>query len=327
MSKLWKSMAIAVSLVLMGSVAACGPADSKAADPDVARSYDVSQVKKDDAIAAMLPEDVVKSGELTVGVNVSYAPAEFFAADGKTPVGYEVDFAKALAKVFGLKAKIMHAPFDAIIPAIGSKYNVGISGFTVNAERMKSVDFVTYANAGLSFEIRKGNPTHVDTSNLCGKKVSLQTGTVGEPLMEEAKKQCAAKKDKPLEILSFEEQTDATAALVSGRADVMYADTPVAHCGQLLHSPDAATGHQRGAQGPARPVSGDTRIQGSPAQDLPAGGADSAFLGGGHRAGLHTGEQEPLGHLCGAWGHGRCTNARVPGYHLGPGGLGAGIGQ
>ncbi|PNS43347.1 ABC transporter substrate-binding protein [Gardnerella vaginalis] len=228
MSKLWKSMAIAVSLVLIGSVAACGPADSKAADPDVARSYDVSQVKKDDAIAAMLPEDVVKSGELTVGVNVSYAPAEFFAADGKTPVGYEVDFAKALAKVFGLKAKIMHAPFDAIIPAIGSKYNVGISGFTVNAERMKSVDFVTYANAGLSFEIRKGNPTHVDTSNLCGKKVSLQTGTVGEPLMEEAKKQCAAKKDKPLEILSFEEQTDATAALVSGRADVMYADTPVA---------------------------------------------------------------------------------------------------
>ena len=176
----------------------------------------------------MLPEDVVKSGELTVGVNVSYAPAEFFAADGKTPVGYEIDFSKALAKVFGLKAKIVHAPFDAIIPAIGSKYNVGISGFTVNAERMKSVDFVTYANAGLSFEVRKGNPTKVNPDNLCGKKVSLQTGSVGEPVMEEAKKQCEVKRDKPLEIMSFKEQTDATVALLSGRADVMYADTPVA---------------------------------------------------------------------------------------------------
>ena len=46
--------------------------------------------------------------------------------------------------------------------------------------------------------------------------------------MEEAKKQCKANNDKPLEIMSFKEQTDATTALLSGRADVMYADTPVA---------------------------------------------------------------------------------------------------
>lgn len=228
MFKSVKNISVAVSSLLLLSLCACGPADSQASDPDIARSYDVNSIKKDPEIAAMLPEDVIKSGELTVGVNVSYAPAEFFAADGKTPVGYEIDFSKALAKVFGLKAKIIHAPFDAIIPAIGSKYNVGISGFTVNAERMKSVDFVTYANAGLSFEVRKGNPTKVNPNNLCGKKVSLQTGSVGEPVMEEAKKQCEVKKDKPLEIMSFKEQTDATTAVIAGRADVMYADTPVA---------------------------------------------------------------------------------------------------
>lgn len=223
-----KPIAAIATLALIGCTCACGPADSKAADPDVARSYDVSKVQKDDEIAKLVPESVAKTGELTVGVNVSYAPAEFFAADGKTPVGYEIDFSKALAKLMGLKAKIMHAQFDSIIPAIGSKYNVGISGFTVNAERMKSVDFVTYANAGLSFEVRKGNPTKVDPKNLCGKKVTLETGTVGEPIMEEAKKQCKANNDKPLEIMSFKEQTDATTALLSDRADVMYADTPVA---------------------------------------------------------------------------------------------------
>ena len=222
-----KPIAAIATLALIGCTCACGPADSKAADPDVARSYDVSKVQKDEEIAKLVPESVAKTGELTVGVNVSYAPAEFFAADGKTPVGYEIDFSKALAKLMGLKAKIMHAQFDSIIPAIGSKYNVGISGFTVNAERMKSVDFVTYANAGLSFEVRKGNPTKVDPKNLCGKKVTLETGTVGEPIMEEAKKQCKANNNKPLEILSFKDQTDATTALLSGRADVMYADTPV----------------------------------------------------------------------------------------------------
>lgn len=231
-----KPIAAIATLALIGCTCACGPADSKAADPDVARSYDVSKVQKDDEIAKLVPESVAKTGELTVGVNVSYAPAEFFAADGKTPVGYEIDFSKALAKLMGLKAKIMHAQFDSIIPAIGSKYNVGISGFTVNAERMKSVDFVTYANAGLSFEVRKGNPTKVDTKNLCGKKVTLETGTVGEPIMEEAKKQCKANNNKPLEILSFKDQTDATTALLSGRADVMYADTPVAGYAAIKNS-------------------------------------------------------------------------------------------
>ncbi len=231
-----KPIAAIATLALIGCTCACGPADSKAADPDVARSYDVSKVQKDEEIAKLVPESVAKTGELTVGVNVSYAPAEFFAADGKTTVGYEIDFSKALAKLMGLKAKIMHAQFDSIIPAIGSKYNVGISGFTVNAERMKSVDFVTYANAGLSFEVRKGNPTKVDPKNLCGKKVTLETGTVGEPIMEEAKKQCKANNNKPLEILSFKDQTDATTALLSGRADVMYADTPVAGYAAIKNS-------------------------------------------------------------------------------------------
>ncbi|PNP88287.1 ATP-binding cassette domain-containing protein, partial [Gardnerella sp. KA00735] len=121
MFKSVKNVSVAVSSLLLLSLCACGPADSQASDPDIARSYDVNSIKKDPEIAAMLPEDVIKSGELTVGVNVSYAPAEFFAADGKTPVGYEIDFSKALAKVFGLKAKIVHAPFDAV-------FLVGASG-------------------------------------------------------------------------------------------------------------------------------------------------------------------------------------------------------
>ena len=37
-------------------------------------------------IAKMLPSSVTKDGKLTVGMDTSYAPAEFLAADGKTPV-------------------------------------------------------------------------------------------------------------------------------------------------------------------------------------------------------------------------------------------------
>ncbi len=55
-------------------------------------------MKKDDDIAKLLPDYVTKDGKLTIGMDTSYAPAEFLAADGKTPVGFDVDIAKALAQ-------------------------------------------------------------------------------------------------------------------------------------------------------------------------------------------------------------------------------------
>lgn len=222
----WRVIATVMTIACVSIVSACGTTDNDGPDPDLSR-YDVSKVVKDDTIAALVPQSLAKKGELAVGVNVSYAPAEFFARDGKTPVGYEVDFSKALAKLMGLKARIVHAPFDAIIPSIGSKYAVGITGFTVNKERIKAVDFVTYAKAGLTFATRQANPTHVDPQHLCGKKVAVQVGSVGEPIMYDARDACAAHHDLPLDVLPFKEQTDVTTAVVAGRADVLYADTPV----------------------------------------------------------------------------------------------------
>ena len=92
----------------------------------------------------MLPDYVTKDGKLTVGMDTSYAPAEFLAADGKTPVGFDVDIAKALAGVFGLEADPETANFDSIIPAVGAKYDIGISSFTVTKERLEAVDFVSH---------------------------------------------------------------------------------------------------------------------------------------------------------------------------------------
>lgn len=221
-------MLTALSVIaLCLSLAGCGTTDSTGSDPDIARSYDVSGISKDDAIAAMLPDSVTKDGKLTVGTNATYAPAEFLAFDGRTPVGYEIDLSKALAKVFGLELDIQNATFDSIIPAVGTKYDVGISGFTVNEERIKAVDFVTYAKAGLTFAVRKGNPTHASTDDLCGRRIAVQVGTVGETEMYAAQDACKAKGAKAIELLPYRNQTDVTTAVVAGRVEMFYADTPV----------------------------------------------------------------------------------------------------
>lgn len=189
--------------------------------------FDASTVEKDDAIAALLPEGVASSGTLVVGMDTSYAPAEYLDEDGTTPIGYDVDLTKAIAAVLGLEADIQSADFTGIIPAIGSKYDVGISSFTITPERMEQVNMVQYFQAGESFAAQTGNPGEVDPADICGKIVGVQTGTWEDDLLTEATAQCEADGKEAPEPLRYESQADVTTALVGGRADLMWADSPV----------------------------------------------------------------------------------------------------
>ena len=209
MSLKFKSFAaLALSAAMMFSVAACGTTDSGDAKSDskaknTTVGYDVSTIKKDDELAKLAASaKTVKDGELSVGMELSYAPAEFYAEDGKTPVGYDVDMSKAIAQTLGLKPKIVSSMFDTIVPSIGSKYDLGITAMTITEERLQSVDFVSYYRAGSTWAVQKGNPKKLDTSDMCGAKIAVQTGTVQEDEANKIAKGC--------------------------KADVFYADSPVA---------------------------------------------------------------------------------------------------
>ena len=224
--------AIALSAAMVMSMAACGTSDtadsSASSSSSSTAGFDVSGVKKDADIAKMLPDSVTKDGKLSVGMDTSYAPAEFLAEDGKTPVGFDVDIAKALANVFGLEADPETSNFDSIIPSVGSKYDIGISSFTITPERMEAVDFVSMFKAGSTWVVKKGNPNKVDTSSLCGLKIAVQTGTTQEDEVNEAQEQCKADGKQDIQILSNKLQTDVTTNVATGKADVFYADSPVA---------------------------------------------------------------------------------------------------
>ena len=57
---------------------------------------------------------------------------------------------------------------------------MGISSFTINPDRLKEVDMVSYFNAGTQWATQPGNPKGVDPDNACGKNIAVQTGTVQE---------------------------------------------------------------------------------------------------------------------------------------------------
>ena len=141
-------------------------------------SYDVSKIPTVDEIAALVPDEVKARGTLRNGASADYAPAEFLGDDSQTPQGYDVDINKALAKVMGLsEGTTSHAEFPTIIPALGTKFDVGISSFTITSEREEQANLISYVQVGSAYGVAAGNPKNFDPSNPCGKTIGVQTGT------------------------------------------------------------------------------------------------------------------------------------------------------
>jgi polar amino acid transport system substrate-binding protein len=206
------------------ALSACG-SSSLSGEPggESAPSVEVSQNVD---LASKLPEGIKSAGVIKIGTDPTYAPNEFLAADGKTVQGFEVDLFNAVAAKFGVKTQWEPSKFGSIITGVnGKKYDMGISSFTINSERLKEVDMVSYFNAGTQWATQPGNPKGVDPENACGKNIAVQTGTVQETEdLPVRQKKCGSNK---INILSYDSQAQATSAVVTGKADAMLADSPV----------------------------------------------------------------------------------------------------
>lgn len=178
------------------------------------------------AAADKVPQEIRDRGSITVALDASYAPNEFFDEDGKTIIGTDADLADAIGKTLGLKVEKKNATFDSIIPGLAAgKFDIALSSFTDTKEREQTVDMVTYLTAGTGFYTTSKNPTEVNTlEDLCGKKVAVQKGTTQQEDVEAQSKKC----DQPIDLQVFTQQTDVDLALTSGKAQVALADSPVA---------------------------------------------------------------------------------------------------
>jgi polar amino acid transport system substrate-binding protein len=183
-------------------------------------------VSAQSSLAALVPAKIKSAGKLVVGVNVPYTPNEYKDSSGKI-VGFDVDLLDATAAVLGLKTQYTEADFSKIIPAIqAGTYDIGMSSFTDTKEREQTVDFVTYFSAGIEWASQTGKT--VDPDNACGLTVAVQTTTTEDTDDLPAKDKACTDAGKPaIKKLQFDDQDDATNALVLGKADAMSADSPV----------------------------------------------------------------------------------------------------
>lgn len=213
--------------MLAPSLAACTRASERLdAESAAVPVVDLSGIEEVPEIAELVPAAVRERGELVNGAALNYAPGEFVGSTGEA-VGYDIDILAAIGAVLGLSTRTEAAVFAQIIPAVGSTYDVGISSFTVNAERLEAVTMVSYFQAGISYAVKAGNPYDIHPDELCGKRVALQVGTYQEELSIERSQECRENGEKAYDLLAYTSNSDAATNVAGGKGDILMADSPV----------------------------------------------------------------------------------------------------
>ena len=161
---------------------------------------------------------LVTDGKLTFATSPDYPPFENL--ENGEYVGLDIEIAKAVAEKMGLEAEFKTLQFDGIIPAIaaGGQADAGISGFSVDPERAKEIDFSeTYYIDDQAIAVMKGGEVTKDNAkdelNKEGVVIAVQTGTTGEAYIEENFPKAT--------VQGYGNSTDAFAALQSGQANAV----------------------------------------------------------------------------------------------------------
>lgn len=234
----WRKWLVSPSLVLcIGAIAACGSSKSSTTSTTSASTSTspssgspASSATANPAVVKQVPAAIKSKGTITVAADASYAPDEFIGPDGHTVIGMDADLSHALAQTMGLKANVVNATFATIIPGLAAgRYDMGASSFTDTKAREKTVDFVDYANVGESFYTKTNGGTQIGSiADTCGKTVSVESGTTELADSHTQSAKCTKAGKPPVKVLVFSTQTEANLAVSSGRAQLGFADTPVA---------------------------------------------------------------------------------------------------
>jgi polar amino acid transport system substrate-binding protein len=179
------------------------------------------------ALAAVKPPaHIQQAGKIVFCTDATYPPEE--SLQGTTFVGSDIDIGAAISKLMGVKTEWKNVGFDGIIAALlTKKCDAILAGMTDTAQRRKQVDFARYLDIGMSLMVKRGNPNHVkDIPSLSGLRVAAEVGTTEKDALAAENAVLAKQGRKPIVVRLFNKDTDAVAALFTGKVDVYFADDP-----------------------------------------------------------------------------------------------------
>ena len=167
----------------------------------------------------------LEKGVLKVGMEVGYPPFEYFDADGKTPIGFDVSLGQEVSKRLGLEVQFVDTAWDGIFAGIDTdKYDCIMSAVTITDERKEKYDFSRpYIGNGQSIVLTKDSKVTAKTpEELGGLKVAYQAETTSDIYMTKL-----ADKGLKFEAEEYDKVMNCFDDLKLGRVDAVVADSLV----------------------------------------------------------------------------------------------------
>lgn len=224
-----KLFTILLAVTMIFTLVACNndtakeePATEETAETPV---EEVEEVAEGEAPQGDVLEKIKSSGKLIVGTSADYPPYDFHAiVDGQDKiVGFDMDFAQALADEWGVELEIQDMDFSAVLQGVSTGIiDVGIAGINPDPERAKSMDFSDiYFESSYCILVREEDAENFKTEeDLNGKAIGVQTGTVQEGLV--------ADHVEASNVVSLGKVTDLVMQLKSKMIDAIVVEVPVA---------------------------------------------------------------------------------------------------
>jgi len=157
--------------------------------------------------------------KIRIGTEGAYPPFNYVDKNGELQ-GFDVDIAKALCKAAGVECTFVMQDWDGMIPGLlAKKFDAIIASMSITEERLQKVDFTNkYYLTPAKFACKKGAGFKITPEGLKGKRVGVQRGTIHDNFVRD-------KFGKTMDIKSYATLDEANMDLVSGRIDLIFADS------------------------------------------------------------------------------------------------------
>jgi polar amino acid transport system substrate-binding protein len=169
----------------------------------------------------------LKEGVLTVGMEIGYPPMEYFDEDGKTPIGFDVELAKAIAGKLGLTPEFIDTAWDGIFAGVDQKkYDCIMSSVTYTDERAAKFNFSKpyVVNSQLLIVRKDSTAKPKSMDEIQGLRLTFQAETTSDELYQGWAEKSGAK----IKTYPYDKVMNCFDELSLKRVDVILVDSVVA---------------------------------------------------------------------------------------------------
>jgi lysine-arginine-ornithine-binding protein len=163
-------------------------------------------------------EDKMK---VLMGTEGAYAPFNSIDANGNL-IGFDIEIGNALCEAMNAECTWVTSDWDGIIPALlAKKFDTIVASMSITDERKEKIDFTgKYYTSPVSFAASKEMAAGFESfeKSLKGKSVAVQSGTVTENLLN-------GLFGDVVSVKAYKSQDEANLDFVSGRVDILAADS------------------------------------------------------------------------------------------------------